>query len=91
MFKKIINFVRRVAKATVSSIVEAIKDTINNAEATIILTTSMLGISALIGRQAMITALPAFLNAPMVIPVVSTMIVILLTMSIQWRMKLASC
>lgn len=90
MFKKIVTFVRKVFKSTVSSIVGVVKDTVANAEAITILVTSTLGISAIIGRQAMITTLPAFLNAPMVIPVVSTTIVILLTMSMQWRMKLAT-
>lgn len=90
MLKEIVTFTRRVLRSTVSSVVEVIKDTVANAEAITILVTSTLGISAIIGRQAMITSLPAFLNAPMVIPVISTMIVILLTMSMQWRMKLAT-
>lgn len=90
MFRRIGAFIKKVAKAMWRTIASFVKDTVNNAEATILLCTSAVGVSAIIGKQAMVYQLPAFINAPMVIPMISIAFVVLLTYSMQWRMSLCS-
>lgn len=87
MFKKIINFVKKVAIVALRTIREAIVDLVSNFEATIILCLATLGTSALISQYSYTIALPAIIEAPMVVPVISVILISTLILSIHWRLR----
>lgn len=88
MFRKLWNFCKKVVTTAIKTFKEFVVEIVQNAEATVILCAASIGVSAVVARYAMVTSMPAFLDAPMVIPVLSVMVIIALTMSMQWRLGL---
>lgn len=88
MFRRLWNFVKKVVRVTVRTFKDIVKDILDNAEATVILCAASIGVSAVASRYAMVTALPAFIDAPMVIPVLSILFITSLVLSMQWRLAI---
>jgi hypothetical protein len=87
LVRKLFGFGGGIARSTWKGTLAAVKDFVSNFEAAAILTTSAIGISALTSKYAMIWTMPSWINAPMVVPVLAVSIVLLLTYSMQLRMK----
>lgn len=90
MFKKAIDFIKRTAIATLKSIKHMFIDVIDNAEGTLILISASIGITTLLSELPYIMLVPAFMESQIVIPVLSVLIIMLLTTSMTHRPKIVS-
>lgn len=63
------------------------KDVIDNWEAATILSLATIGLTFLIGELPNFTWVPAFIEAPMVIPVISVLIIMLLVVLLENKIK----
>lgn len=87
MLGKVVGFITDVAKYAYRNVRNFVVGTFKHAESIAILTTSALGINALVGEAPFVYAMPMWIEAPMVIPVMSVIAVLLLLRSAEWRAK----
>lgn len=87
MVGRIFKFIKNVAIAALNTLKDFVQDIVQNAESTVILITSAVGVTAILTELPFHYALPAIIDAPMVIPFVSTMVVLSLVLLMQWRMN----
>lgn len=81
--------VKNLIKNIVKIIFNTIKDIISNIESVIILSFAAIGLTTILVELPFHYALPAFIDAPMVIPVLSVLIITSLIISMTWRIKYA--
>lgn len=89
MFRNIFGFIKRVVKNAITAIKSFVKEAVDNVEAVIILSTASVGITALLSELPLYIALPMWVEAPMVVPFLSVMIILGLTYTMQWRLRYA--
>lgn len=87
MLTRLVGFVSDVTKYTYRNVRRFIAGTIKHAEGVVILSTSALGINAFVGEAPFVYALPAWIEAPMVIPVLSVITVLALLRSAEHRAR----
>ena len=80
-------FVKRIFKAIWTTIKNAIVDLFHNFESVLILSASAVGVSAILQQIPFHYALPAFVDAPLFIPVVSVLFIMLLVSIYSWRTR----
>lgn len=78
-------FIKKLFKAVVKTITSWFKETVNNAEATVILITASLGLTAIISELPFIIALPLWMEATMVAPILSILTILFLIQIIKFR------
>jgi len=75
------------AKIVLNEAKKILKDVVDNWEAAIILTLSSVGLTHIIGSLPETVNLPAFIEIPMVAPVISVLIILFLVFLIERKMK----
>lgn len=80
-------FVKRVFKAIWTTIKNAIVDLFNNFESVIILSASAVGVSAILQQLPFHYTLPIWVDAPMFIPVIAVLFILLLVSIYSWRTR----
>lgn len=85
MFNKLINFTKRTARSAVRKIKSFITGTVRHAESVALLSMSAVGLNALAGELPFMYALPMWIEATMVIPVLSVLAVVVLVKSAEYR------
>lgn len=76
--------------SALNSIKGMVLDVISNAEAAVILTFSAIGLTTILSELPFHYALPAFIDAAMVFPVISIFIIFALVTLMSWRMACAA-
>jgi hypothetical protein len=82
---KFLNWIKRVLSSAFRAVKDLFVDVVKNAEAVCILSFSAIGLTAVLSEIPFHYALPAFIDAPMVIPVIAVLIVLLLITLMQAR------
>ena len=82
---KFLNWIKRMFMSALNSIKGMVIDLISNAEAAVILTFSAIGITTILSELPFHYALPAFVDAAMVLPIISIFIVLTLITIMSWR------
>jgi len=83
--KKAWAFAKKVIIAAKDTVVKFVRGVYHHAEATVILILSSLGLNSLLGELPFWIALPMWVEATMVVPVISVLIIVVLTKSAEWR------
>ena len=81
MFK----FIKKVFKTIVNTVIGFFKETVNNAEASIILIAASFGITALVSELPFMIALPMWVELTAVAPLISIALVMILIQIIKVR------
>jgi hypothetical protein len=87
MIKRLFKFIKNVAMAALNTLKDFVQDIVQNAESTVILITSAVGVTAILTELPFHYALPAIIDAPLAIPVLSTFIVLGLITLMQYRFR----
>lgn len=85
--KKIIKFMKVLINSTISTIVEFIREIIDNAEAVTILVLSAIGTMSVLTEIPFYIAMPLWAESAMVIPFISFLFILFLVNIMKWRMK----
>lgn len=85
MLDKLWNFVLAAAHACYDKVVSFVRGVFTHTEAIIITGLAALGLNALLGELPFIFMMPMWIEAAMVIPVLSVLIIGLLLISAEWR------
>lgn len=83
--KKVAKFIKDVAIAAKNKVVNFVRGLYQHTEATVILVLSALGLNALVGELPFLFSLPMWIEAVFVIPVLSTLTVLILVKVMEWR------
>lgn len=83
--RRIWTFTKKVFCAAKDKVVDFVEGCYHHAEAITILTLSALGLNALLGELPFLIALPMWVEAALVIPVISVLLIAGLTRSAEWR------
>lgn len=73
--KRVRNFAVEVAKQTFHKVKSFLKGAFNHAESIILLSLSALGLNSLLGELPFLVALPAWIEWPLIIPVIAVLTV----------------
>ena len=87
MFRKIKDFVKGVAKAAYHKVKNFFVGVWRHAEAVAILTLAAFGLNVLLGEIPFVFALPMWIEAPLVIPVLAVTIISLIVKFAEWRAR----
>jgi hypothetical protein len=79
------NFIKRILKAIWRTVKNAVIDLFSNIESVVILSASAIGVSAILQQLPFHYTLPAIIDAPMIIPIVSVLFILLLVSIYSWR------
>ena len=82
---KFINWIKRVMMSALRAIKDLFVDVVKNAEAVAILTFASIGLTTVFAEIPFHYALPAFIDAPMIIPVIAVLTILLLITIMQKR------
>lgn len=85
MLQKIHNFTKKVLKAAFERVRTFVVGVYQHAEAVVILTLSALGLNILLSEIPFVVAVPVFIEAALVIPVISVLLISLLVRSSALR------
>jgi len=83
--KKAKDFVIRVVVLSTKKVIDFVKGCFRHAEAITILVLSSLGVNALLSEIPFYLTLPMWVEITMVIPVISVILIMILTRSATWR------
>jgi hypothetical protein len=80
-------FIKKVFIAAIRTIKNMVIDLLSNLESVIIMSAAAVGISAMLQQIPFHYTLPIWIDAPMFIPVLSVMFIMLLVSIYQWRTR----
>lgn len=83
--KKLASFIMKVGTNVKDGCIKFVKDVYHHAEGAVLLVAASLGINTVLGEIPFMFALPLWLEATMVIPVLAVLIVLMLVKSAEWR------
>ena len=86
MIRAIFRFLCDVFKKFFGALFNAVKEVVTNVEAVVILVTASIGFTTLLVQLPFAVALPMWIEATMVIPVISVLVVAMLVIIMQWRL-----
>lgn len=82
---KLINFTKRTFRAAKRKVVNFVTGCVKHTETIVVLSLSAVGLNALAGEMPFLVALPMWVEATMVIPVLSVLTIGLLVKSAEYR------
>lgn len=85
MLRKIGKFCKEIVHAAGRKILWFVKGTYEHAEAIAVLTLASIGLNLMLGEMPFIFTLPMWIEAPLVIPVLSVVVIGLLVKFMEWR------
>lgn len=85
MLRKICSFIKNVAISAFKVMKDFVTETVSNAEAVTILVFSSIGLTSVLTELPFHITVPMWIEAPLIIPFISTLTIFLLVLCIQWR------
>ena len=85
MFSKIVNFAKRTVKSAVKNFTSFVKGFVNHAETVAVLSFSAIGANLILSEIPFYASMPLWIEAPLIIPALSILVVGLLLKSAEIR------
>jgi len=84
---RFINWLKKVIMSALNSIKNLFVETVQNIESVVILSFSAIGLTTILSEIPFHYALPAFIDAPLIIPVIAVLTILLLITIMQMRIN----